>query len=54
MAAMYGSDVPASGALTMHRLGWSPRGVGLLDDLESGDYLTEPGRDRIAATLRTP
>ncbi|WP_243062095.1 SDR family oxidoreductase [Humibacter sp. RRB41] len=39
MAMIYGADVPASGTLTKQRLGWTPAGVALLEDLEDGDYL---------------
>ncbi|RKN45021.1 SDR family oxidoreductase [Streptomyces hoynatensis] len=42
MAAVYGYDAPVSGAHTQELLGWSPTHPSLLDDLEHGDYLTEP------------
>ena len=37
-ASFAGLDCPASSTRTRERLGWSPRGPGLLDDLASGSY----------------
>nr|GFD60388.1 acetyl-CoA carboxylase beta subunit [Tanacetum cinerariifolium] len=38
MARFAGLDMAASSALTQQRLGWQPTHVGLLADLEHGDY----------------
>jgi nucleoside-diphosphate-sugar epimerase len=38
MARFAGLDMAASSALTQQRLGWQPAHLGLLDDLEQGDY----------------
>jgi nucleoside-diphosphate-sugar epimerase len=38
MARFAGLDMAASSALTQQRLGWQPTHVGLLADLEQGDY----------------
>tara|TARA_R110002167_G_scaffold71327_5_gene201300 strand:- start:427 stop:1317 length:891 start_codon:yes stop_codon:yes gene_type:complete len=38
MAPFAGLDMAASGAWTREALGWTPRGPGLLDDLEAMDY----------------
>ncbi|HEY1699395.1 MAG TPA: SDR family oxidoreductase [Trebonia sp.] len=40
MAAVYGTDCPASSARTRSLLGWAPSRPGLLADLRDGDYLT--------------
>ncbi|PIO96447.1 SDR family oxidoreductase [Pleomorphomonas carboxyditropha] len=37
-ALFAGFDLPASSALTRQRLGWTPVGPGLIDDLERMDY----------------
>ena len=37
-ALFAGLDLPASGELTRQRLGWTPVGPGLIDDLEKMDY----------------
>ncbi|MDH2413557.1 SDR family oxidoreductase [Nocardioides sp. CER19] len=34
----FGIDIPASSRLTQERLGWTPTGPGLLDDIASGAY----------------
>ena len=36
-----GMDMPASSAFTRERLGWTPVGPGLLDDLHAMDYSTQ-------------
>jgi hypothetical protein len=33
-----GLDMAASSALTQQRMGWQPTHLGLLEDLEQGDY----------------
>ena len=33
-----GMDLPASGALTRDRLGWTPKGPGLIEDLRNMDF----------------
>ncbi|MBJ6145164.1 SDR family oxidoreductase [Hymenobacter sp. BT559] len=38
MARFAGLDMAASSALTQQRLGWQPTHLGLLEDLEQGDY----------------
>jgi len=38
IGAFFGRDVPASSALTQERLGWTPTGPTLLDDLADGHY----------------
>lgn len=38
MAGFAGLDIPASSALTQQRLGWQPRHIDLLTDLQQGDY----------------
>jgi nucleoside-diphosphate-sugar epimerase len=38
MARFAGLDMAASSALTQQRLSWQPAHIGLLDDLEQGDY----------------
>ena len=38
LAAFVGWDIPASSALTRERLGWNPKGPGLISDLESMRY----------------
>jgi nucleoside-diphosphate-sugar epimerase len=38
IARFAGLDMAASGALTQQRLGWQPTHLGLLADLEQGDY----------------
>jgi nucleoside-diphosphate-sugar epimerase len=40
MAMFAGVDMPASSAWTRQRLGWSPTGPGLVDDLRQMDYST--------------
>ncbi len=37
-ALFAGFDLPASSELTRQRLGWAPRGPGLIEDLEKMDY----------------
>jgi len=41
MARFAGLDMAASSALTQQRLGWQPTHVGLLADLEHGDYFVK-------------
>lgn len=41
MASFAGLDLAASSALTQQRLGWQPTHIGLLADLEQGDYFTK-------------
>ena len=41
MARFAGLDMAASSALTQQRLGWQPTHVGLLADLEHGDYFAK-------------
>jgi nucleoside-diphosphate-sugar epimerase len=38
MGRFFALDVPASATLTRERLGWTPTGVGLIEDLEKGTY----------------
>ncbi|GAA3800009.1 SDR family oxidoreductase [Cellulomonas soli] len=38
IGAFFGVDAPTSSALTQERLGWTPTGPSLLDDLEAGHY----------------
>jgi nucleoside-diphosphate-sugar epimerase len=38
LAGFVSRDNPTSGRLTQERLGWTPREVGLLEDLEGADY----------------
>jgi nucleoside-diphosphate-sugar epimerase len=38
MASFIGVDSPASSALTREMLGWRPTGIGLLADLDQGQY----------------
>ncbi len=38
LAAFVGFDMPASSALTQHRLGWRPTGPGLISDLDQMQY----------------
>ena len=38
IGTFFALDVPASSALTRERLGWTPTGPGLLDDLAAGSY----------------
>ena len=38
MAAVFGTDAPASSQLTQQLLGWAPQHRTLLEDLEHGDY----------------
>ena len=35
IGAFFALDIPASSALTRQRLGWQPKGVGLIEDLEA-------------------
>lgn len=42
LAGFLGADVPTSSARTRTLLGWEPIHRGLLEDLEHGDYLTDP------------
>jgi len=37
-ALFAGIDAPASGAKTKAAMGWNPKGVGLIEDLEKGTY----------------
>lgn len=39
IGAFAGMDVPASSALTRQRLGWTPKGPGLLEDIATAGYL---------------
>ncbi len=58
LAPFAGADNPASSALTRAQLGWAPREVGLMADLELGRYFpaapavtaapAPPGTQRIA------
>ncbi|WP_166997954.1 SDR family oxidoreductase [Paramicrobacterium fandaimingii] len=43
MAAVFGTDAPASSGETQRLLGWKPNNRTLLDDLEYGDYLDVEG-----------
>ena len=36
--AFAGMDIPASGTLTRERLGWTPEGPGIIEDLRAMDY----------------
>jgi nucleoside-diphosphate-sugar epimerase len=53
MANFIGVDSPASSALTREMLGWRPTGIGLLADLDQGQYFDTPaaggreGRSRV-------
>ena len=38
LGGFVGMDLPASSAMTRDRLGWEPKGVGLLEDLKTMDY----------------
>ncbi len=38
LGAFAGMDLPASSALTRDRLGWAPKGPGLIEDLRDMDY----------------
>jgi nucleoside-diphosphate-sugar epimerase len=38
MSMFFGTDMPASSAISQERLGWTPTGVGLLDDIAAGAY----------------
>ena len=38
LAPLAQADVPVSNALTQERLGWAPREIGLIADLETGGY----------------
>lgn len=38
LASFLGADNPTSGALTTDRLGWTPSGPSLLEDIEAGTY----------------
>jgi nucleoside-diphosphate-sugar epimerase len=38
LGAFFALDAPASSALTQSRLGWAPREIGLMADLEAGHY----------------
>jgi nucleoside-diphosphate-sugar epimerase len=38
MALFAGLDMPASSALTQQRLGWTPTGIGLIEDIGQPDY----------------
>ncbi len=38
LGGFVGMDLPASSALTRDRLGWEPRGTGLIEDLQNMDY----------------
>ena len=38
MSLFFGIDGPASSALTQERLGWKPKQIGLISDLEHGTY----------------
>ena len=38
IGAIWALDVPTSSVLTRERLGWTPSGPGLLEDLEQGHY----------------
>jgi nucleoside-diphosphate-sugar epimerase len=42
LAMFAGIDAPSSSALTRERLGWSPTGRGLLEDLATGPYFEVP------------
>ncbi|EHB56052.1 NAD-dependent epimerase/dehydratase [Mycolicibacterium rhodesiae JS60] len=38
IGAFFALDIPASSALTRRRFGWTPTGIGLLEDLDQGQY----------------
>ncbi|WP_179466192.1 SDR family oxidoreductase [Mycolicibacterium vinylchloridicum] len=38
IGAFFALDIPASSALTRQRFGWTPTGIGLLEDLDQGHY----------------
>jgi nucleoside-diphosphate-sugar epimerase len=38
ISRFYGTDAPASSALTQERYGWTPAGPGLLEDIAAGAY----------------
>lgn len=42
LAPFVSADNPVSSALTQKHLGWTPRGPGLLQDLEEGSYFQQP------------
>jgi nucleoside-diphosphate-sugar epimerase len=42
MALFWSLDVPASSALTQERMGWTPKHIGLIADLELGHYFHQP------------
>ncbi|GAA4492073.1 SDR family oxidoreductase [Actinoallomurus oryzae] len=42
MATVYGADIPVSSTHTRTLLGWSPSHPTLLEDLQNGDYFTQP------------
>jgi nucleoside-diphosphate-sugar epimerase len=46
LAHFVGADVPASSALTQQRLGWRPKGPGLIADLNAMKYF-EPVADAV-------
>lgn len=39
LGMLVGADIPASGALTQHWLGWQPKGPSLLEDLAEGRFI---------------
>lgn len=46
LAMFVGADGPTSSALTQERLGWRPRGAGLISDLDEGRYLEDRKAER--------
>lgn len=38
IGGFFALDIPASSALTRQRFGWTPTGIGLLEDLDQGHY----------------
>lgn len=51
LGAFAGMDLPASSALTRERLGWEPKGPGIIEDLRNMDYGLADARgiDRVLA-----
>lgn len=47
LGMIFAADLPASSALTRQRIGWTPTGAGLIDDLDQGHYFQDPSKQGI-------